>query len=83
MYIIEKDNEIINKYFIESGGEFQYLHEVLEADYTNFNYEKFAELVINECLEVVKNYTLQSSGVNKNYSGKVIPCEKIKKHFNI
>lgn len=42
----------------------------------------FSAMIINECMDVVKNHTLKSTGISESYEGKIIACEIIKKHFN-
>jgi len=56
MHIIERRNELIERLFVEAGGIFQYTHDVLEADYSNFNFEKFADLIIKEYSTVTHYY---------------------------
>jgi hypothetical protein len=43
----------------------------------------FAAMIINECVDVVKNYTLERSGLTITYDGKVLVCEVLKDHFNM
>ena len=45
MHIIKNTDTEIDELFVKSGGVYQYTHDVLEADYTNFNYEVFVELL--------------------------------------
>jgi hypothetical protein len=42
----------------------------------------FAAMIINECMDAARKYTLEHSGLNKSYDGKVLICEAIKDHFN-
>ena len=42
----------------------------------------FAAMIINECMDVAKKHTLEHSGLDKSYDGKVLICEAIKDHFN-
>jgi len=49
---------------------------------TDKEIEFFAELIINECMDAARKYTLDHSGINKDYSGKILVCEAIKEHFS-
>jgi hypothetical protein len=42
----------------------------------------FAAMIINECMDVAKKHTLEHSGLDESYDGKVFVCEAIKKHFS-
>ena len=42
----------------------------------------FAAMIINECMDVVRKHTLQSTGISETYEGKIITCEIIKEYFN-
>lgn len=41
-------------------------------------YEKFAELIIQECLDIIKPYAIHMNNFDGGH-----PLEDIKKHFNI
>jgi len=49
---------------------------------TDKEIEFFAELIINQCMDAAKKYTLEHSGLDESYDGKVLVCEAIKDHFN-
>jgi len=48
---------------------------------TDKEIEFFAELIINQCMDAAKKYTLEHSGLDESYDGKVLVCEAIKKHW--
>jgi hypothetical protein len=48
---------------------------------TDKEIEFFAELIINECMDAARKYTLEHSGLSESYNGKVLVCEAIKEHF--
>ena len=48
---------------------------------TNKEIEFFAELIINTCMDVARKYTLEHSGLDESYDGKVLVCEAIKKYW--
>jgi hypothetical protein len=48
---------------------------------TDKEIEFFAELIINECMDAARKYTLESSGIT-SFGGTVYVCEAIKDHFN-
>jgi hypothetical protein len=41
----------------------------------------FAGMIINECMDAARKYTLESSGIT-SFGGTVFVCEAIKDHFN-
>ena len=44
----------------------------------------FAELIVEECIEVAKRVILSGSGVDPNtFTGTVTTAEKIKEHFEV
>jgi hypothetical protein len=47
-------NERIDKLMIEAGARFEFLHSV---HYDDFQYKKFAELIVRDCMDVVDGYT--------------------------
>ena len=66
--IIEK---LISRSFTDDQGE-------------QFDVEKFAELIIQECCNVARRTILVGSGVNPNtFAGKVTAVQEIKKHFGV
>jgi hypothetical protein len=47
-------NERIDELMIEAGARFEFLHGV---HYDDFQYKKFAELIVRDCMDVVDGYT--------------------------
>ena len=47
-------NERIDELMIEAGARFEFLHSV---HYDDFQYKKFAELIVRDCMDVVDGYT--------------------------
>ena len=43
--------------------------------------EKFYELIVSECADLVREYTLRKSGVENPYTGAVFIEEEVLKHF--
>jgi hypothetical protein len=41
----------------------------------------FAAMIINECMDAARKYTLESSG-STSFGGTVYVCEAIKEHFD-
>jgi len=48
---------------------------------TDKEIEFFAKLIINTCMDVARKYTLEHSGLDESYDGKVLVCEAIKKYW--
>jgi len=46
-------NERIDELMIEAGARFEFLHGV---HYDDFQYEKFAELIVRECANVAADH---------------------------
>jgi hypothetical protein len=67
------------KELVEKSG----LHIAYDnREVTDKEIEFFAELIINTCMDVVRKHTLEHSGLDESYDGKVLVCEAIKDHFN-
>jgi len=60
-------NERIDELMIEAGARFEFLHGV---HYDDFQYRKFAELIVRECAKVADG-------------GWADPGHQIKKHFGV
>jgi hypothetical protein len=45
-------NERIEKLMIEAGARFEFLHGV---HYDDFQYEKFAQLIVKQCMDIARN----------------------------
>jgi len=46
-------------------------------------FDKFAELLIEECAKVAREHTLRKSGLNSSYDGTVLVEEEIRDHFKL
>ena len=46
-------NERIDELMIEAGARFEFLHGV---HYDDFQYKKFAELIVRECADIGERY---------------------------
>ena len=70
-------NERIDELMIEAGARFEFLHGV---HYDDFQYEKFAELIVQECIDIIAPYTVRMSRPGEEY---LHPIQEIKKNFGI
>ena len=61
-------NERIDELMIEAGARFEFLHGV---HYDDFQYKKFAELIVKECAEIADTAEPYKSS------------DLIKKHFGV
>ena len=55
-------------------------------EFKNFEYERFAELIVKECGEIARHHTLSRSGhkgKEEEFTGTVDLQEEILKHFGI
>jgi hypothetical protein len=59
---VNKMNERIDELMIQAGARFEFLHGV---HYDDFQYRKFAELIINECLTICEE--LGDKGMDGHY----------------
>ena len=48
--------------------------------YMNFDHEKFAELIVAECIDIISPYTVRMSRPGEEY---LHPINEIKKHFGV
>jgi hypothetical protein len=64
-------NERIDELMIEAGARFEFLHGV---HYDDFQYEKFAELIVREMLQTCEDHPV--------WTGRMIG-EQIKQHFGV
>ena len=71
----ERIRELINKStcFKEGDTEGKYDIEV-------FDKEKFAELIVQECIDIISPYTVRMSRPGEEY---LHPINEIKKHFGV
>lgn len=63
-------NERIDELMIQAGARFEFLHGV---HYDDFQYRKFAELIVQECVDIADEY---------DGAGSII-VSRIKKHFGV
>jgi hypothetical protein len=72
-------NERIDELMIEAGARFEFLHGV---HYDDFQYKKFAELLIQECARIVPNTDLED--VDGGDSAVLrAASDQIKEHFGV
>jgi len=45
-------------------------------------FDKFAELLVEECAKVAREFTLRKCGLDSSYDGIVFVEEEIRDHFN-
>jgi hypothetical protein len=64
-------NERIDELMIEAGARFEFLHGV---HYDDFQYKKFAELIVRECASIASN---PATGCYTSFGND------IKKHFGV
>jgi hypothetical protein len=48
--------------------------------YMNFDHEKFAQLIVKECIDIISPYTVRMSRPGEEY---LHPILEIKKHFGV
>jgi hypothetical protein len=78
-------NERINELMVQAGARFEMMNWV---HYDNFDYEKFAELIIQECAKVAYEYVSDSENYD-NYEDIGWDClpsdlkSHIKQHFGV
>lgn len=49
-------------------------------DYAYFDHEKFAELIMQECIDIISPYTIRMSRPGEEY---LHPILEIKRHFGV
>lgn len=75
-------NERIDELMIQAGARFEFLHGV---HYDDFQYRKFAELLIIECADVCDSVTTYHDDNNEIKAGVgAWDCRRsIKQHFGV
>ena len=80
-------NERIDELMIEAGARFEFLHGV---HYDDFQYKKFAELIVRECIEKITTYDLVPGHSAKwediyEIHGRLLQDlgEELKEHFGV
>ena len=67
----ERIQHLMDRSFTDEQGE-------------RFDPERFAELIVQECIEVTRRTILSGSGVDPDtFTGTVTTAEKIKEHFGV
>jgi hypothetical protein len=69
-------NERIDELMIEAGARFEFLHGV---HYDDFQYEKFAELIVRECAEVALKTDISYIEIDAMHRIR----DRIKDHFGV
>jgi NTP pyrophosphatase (non-canonical NTP hydrolase) len=65
------------------------IQQLMDRSFTDeqgerFDPERFAELIVRECIEVARRTLLSGSGVDPDtFTGTVTTVEEIKRHFGI
>ena len=77
-------NERIDELMIEAGARFEFLHGV---HYDDFQYKKFAELIVKECISVI-NTEAAVDHIEGEYErmwkmGTDFAVDQIEKHFGV
>ena len=75
-------NERIDELMIEAGARFEFLHGV---HYDDFQYKKFAELLIQKCVDISDDYVKDCTceeHVNCKHPQSAIG-RKIREHFGV
>ena len=77
-------NERIDELMIEAGARFEFLHGV---HYDDFQYEKFAQLIVQECLDIALEVRGEPATDTHYVIGYDRACEKmisgIREHFGV
>jgi hypothetical protein len=78
-------NERIDELMIEAGARFEFLHGV---HYDDFQYKKFAELLIQECIRSCEGNSEYKNHIDTEYgmgfaAGIKLCKEVIRTHFGV
>ena len=71
-------NERIDELMIQAGARFEFLHGV---HYDDFQYRKFAELLIRECIDTIQSKSMNSG--DEWEDGLRIAEGAIREHFGV
>jgi hypothetical protein len=69
-------NERIDELMIEAGARFEFLHGV---HYDDFQYKKFAQLIVRECLDIVNRKEYNYHEADPLWE----TAQLIKQHFGV
>jgi hypothetical protein len=75
-------NERIDELMIEAGARFEFLHGV---HYDDFQYKKFAELIVRECVTLADIEAERFSNLDQEYCSMAMDNyrELVRKHFGV
>jgi hypothetical protein len=75
-------NERIDELMIEAGARFEFLHGV---HYDDFQYKKFAELIVRECVTLADIEAERFSNLDQEYCAMAMDNyrELVLKHFGV
>ena len=75
-------NERIDELMIQAGARFEFLHGV---HYDDFQYRKFAELIVKECIALADDEAERFSNLDQEYCSMAMDNyrELIRKHFGV
>jgi hypothetical protein len=72
-------NERIKQFAQEAGFKVDWQHEDVQA-IKMARYEKFAQLIVQECIDIIAPYTVRMSRPGEEY---LHPILEIKQHFGV
>ena len=70
-------------------GCFEYFEGTLDGDIVEFDYKKFAELIVRECAELIDNKELITAAQTYDevfvakYDTKELSAKQIREHFGV
>jgi len=74
-------NEIIDELMVQAGARFEFLHGV---HYDDFQYRKFAELLVKECVKVCNEQEYSYWKATEDQDFTPVDCAiAIKEHFGV
>ena len=73
-------NERIDELMIEAGARFEFLHGV---HYDDFQYKKFAELIVRECADICMEMAAKCAGLPGDGALAKDCADWIKKDFGV
>ena len=69
-------NERIDQLLVKAGAYFG----GEGVDYSNFDPKKFAEMIVQECIDIIATYSVRMSRPGEEY---LHPIQEIKEHFGV
>lgn len=73
-------NERIKQLWEQSNGKFDRGDQYNWPQYTIDDPEKFAQLIVQDCLDILSPYTVNMNRIGEEY---LHPIQEIKKHFGV